>query len=184
MVQALLLVAAGSALFYGYAAYQVRQLAKLSGEMDKRYAAEQAKLTRYATEFSPQQAAQLLQEELKKTEANEAAQREVIEMLKGGDIGNTTGYSEYMRAFARQTVNGLWLTGFHISGDAAQISLSGAVLSPDLLPAYIQRLGQEKIMRGKTFASLQMSQPKTENTNVARHIEFTLQSSGSDTAAK
>jgi len=184
MVQSLLLIAAGSALFYGYAAYQVKQLAKLSSEMDKRYAAEQAKLTRYAAEFSPQQAAQLLQEELKITEVNEAAQREVIEMLKGGDIGNTTGYSEYMRAFARQTVNGLWLTGFHISGDAAQISLSGAVLSPELLPAYIQRLGQEKIMRGKTFASLQMSQPKAENTKAARHIEFTLQSSGSNAAAK
>ncbi|MBI4937715.1 MAG: PilN domain-containing protein [Nitrosomonadales bacterium] len=184
MLQALLLIAFGSALFYAYAAYQVRLLAKQHDETGKRYTAEQLKLARYTAEFSPQQAGQLLEEELKSAEARAAAQRELIDTLKSGATGNTTGYSEYMRAFARQAVNGLWLTGFNITGDAAQISMSGAVLSPELLPVYVQRLGGEKVMRGKTFASLQMRQPRTENGKAVRYVEFTLQSSEDGGAAK
>ncbi len=106
-------------------------------------------------------------------------------MLKSGAIGNTEGYSEYMRAFARQSVNGLWLTAFDITGDGAQMSLSGAVLNPQLVPVYIQRLGKEKIMRGKTFATLQMQQPKQEaDRPVARYVEFNLRSTPASEEAK
>ncbi|TXT24523.1 MAG: mannose-sensitive agglutinin (MSHA) [Gallionellaceae bacterium] len=184
MLQALLLIAAGSALFYVYAAYQVGLLAKQSEEAGNRHTAEQLKLARYAAEFSPQQASLSLEEELKKEEARAAAQRALIETLKGGAIGNTAGYSEYMRAFARQAISGLWLTGFNIAEDGAQIGMSGAVLSPELLPAYIQRLGGETVMRGKIFASLQMRQPKAEDGKTAHHIEFTLQSAENERVAK
>lgn len=176
MLQALMLIALGSALFCGYANQQVQLLNRQSVETDKHYAAEQLRLTRYMADFSPQQAGQLLEDEIKQAEGKANTQRELIETLKGGVVGNTTGYSEYMRAFARQAVSGLWLTGFNITGDAAQMSLSGAVLSPDLVPAYIQKLGQEKVMQGKSFAALQMQQPKGDSGKVARYVEFTLQS--------
>lgn len=176
MLQALALIAVGSALFYGYAARQVQQLAKESEQVAKQYAAEQARLARYTAEFSPGDSNLLLQEELKKTEAQAAIQQEIIATLKSGAIGNTTGYAEYMRAFSRQVVSGLWLTGFHITGDAVQVSMSGAVLRPDLVPAYVRRLSRERVMRGKSFASLQMRQPKVAEGKEARYVEFTLQS--------
>ena len=184
MLQALVMIALGSGAFYGYAAHQVKLLARQSEETSKRYTAEQLRLTRYTAEFSPQQSSQLLEEELKNAEAKAAAQRELIETLKSGVIGNTTGYSEYMRAFARQAVPGLWLTGFNITGDAAQMSINGAVLSPELVPAYIQRLSSEKVMRGKIFASLQMQQPKVESSKTARYVEFALHSAEAGGAAK
>lgn len=176
MGQALALIAVGSALFYGYANYQVQQLAKQSDDITKRYTADQAKLARYSAEFSPQKSGMLLAEELKQAETQAATQQKIMDTLKSGVIGNTTGYAEYMRAFSRQIVSGLWLTRFNITGDAAQISMSGAVLRPDLVPAYVRRLNRENIMRGKSFASLQMQQPKAEVGKVARYIEFTLQS--------
>ncbi len=184
MLQSLLLISFCSVLFYGYAAYQTRELNKLSDETAKRYAAEQAKLTRQIAEFSPHQTGQKLAEELRKAEAQLTAQHEIIDAMKSGSMGNTSGYSEYMRAFARQVVNGLWLTGFQITGNAAQISMNGAALSPELVPSYLQKLGQEEIMQGKTFASLQLRQPKAENGKVARHIEFNLQSYEGEGAAK
>lgn len=180
MLQALGMIIAGSLLFYGYAIYQVDQFSKQSEESAKRYSAEQGRLARYTAEFSPQQANQALQDEEQRMEKRVAEQNEIIEMLKSGAVGNTTGYSEYMRAFSRQIVQGLWLTGFKITGDGGQISLSGGVLNPELLPAYIQRLGKEGIMQGKTFSTLQMQQPKTEadkeNKVAPRYVEFTLYS--------
>jgi hypothetical protein len=191
MLQGLGLLVAGSLVFYGYALQQVEQLGKQSEESTKRFNAEQVRLARYAAEFSPQQANQALQDEVRRLEKQLADQAELIELMKSGAVGNTTGYSEYMRAFSRQVVQGLWLTGFRVSGDAAQISLNGAVLAPELLPAYIQRLSQENIMRGRTFSTLQMRQPKVVASPVGnatqgggasqgaipRYVEFTLHSS-------
>jgi uncharacterized coiled-coil protein SlyX len=177
MGQALVLIVLGALLFYGYALYQVRQLSAQVAEMSKRHAAEQARLTAYANEFSPQRSTQMLQDELARLEAQAAAQDKLLTTLKSGVIGNTEGYSEYMRAFARQSVHGLWITAFDIVGDGAQMSLNGGVLSPQLLPSYIQRLGREKVMKGKTFAMMQMRQPESESKRaVVRYVEFSLSS--------
>jgi len=181
IIQAQVLILIGAGMFYAYADYQVKQLEKQSVETDKRYLTEKTRLTEFEALYSPQQSSQLLHEELKQTEARAASQQALVETLKNGALGNTTGYSEYMRAFARQAVNGLWLTGFDITGDAAQMSLSGNVLSPDLLPAYVQKLSQEKVMRGKSFAALQMQQPKTVSGKTSRYVEFTLQSAEAET---
>ena len=178
MLQALGMIVAGSLLFYGYAIYQVGELRKQSEESTKRYSAEQQRMVRFAAEFSPQQANRTLQDEVQRMEKQSTDQAELIETIKSGAVGNTTGYSEYMRAFSRQMVQGLWLTGFRVTGDAAQISLSGAVLNPELLPAYIQRLGKEGVMQGKAFSTLQMQQPKDGASQgaAARYVEFTLHS--------
>ena len=186
MMQALALMMLGSALFYAYALYQVQQLAALSEETNRRYAAAQERLARNSAEFSPQQAKQLLEDELKKNEGRAAAQRELINKLKSGDIGNTRGYSEYMRAFARQTLHGLWLTGFEITGDAVQMSMRGGALNPELVPGYIKRLSQEEVMRGKEFAALQMQQHKFDEGKPAgrAYLEFTLLSEETGGATK
>ncbi len=177
MLQGLGLIVLGAVLFYVYALYQVTQLSMQAEEMNKRYTDEQTRLVNFAREFSPQRSNQLLEEELKNLEAQVVAQTALLDLLKSGAIGNTEGYSEYMRAFARQSVNGLWLTGFDIAGDGAQMSISGAVVNPQLVPVYIQRLGKEKIMQGKTFADFQMQRPKSEaDKPVVRYLEFNLRS--------
>ena len=181
IMQALGLIVLGSLFFYGYALYQVGQLKQQSEESTKRFNAEQARYTRYAAEFSPQQANQSLQAEVRYLEKELAMQTRMVDILKSGAVGNTTGYSQYMQAFSRQAVHGLWLTGFKLTGDAAQISLSGGVLEPELLPIYIRRLGGEQAMRGKSFSTLLMQQPKAEpgkegKSAPARYVEFTMYS--------
>jgi len=172
MLQALALIILGSTLFYGYAVYQVNSMNKQLAETQKRYISEQAKLERYKAGYSPLEAEQKLEAELNSVEARLALQHRLVVTLKNGAIGNTSGYSDYMSAFARQMVYGLWLTSFSIVGDAKKLSISGAVLSPELLPAYISRLNHESVMRGKSFASLQMERVGNEGISV----EFTLKS--------
>lgn len=190
MVQSLGVIIAGSLALYGYAVYQVGQLGKQVQESTVRYNAQQAGLVRFSAEFSPQQAGQLLQDEVQRLEKQVAEQDELIGTLKSGAIGNTTGYSEYLRAFARQAVPGLWLTGFTVVGDGSEIRLNGRVLSPELLPAYIQRMRKESVMQGKTFAALQMQQPKAEGSKDAvpsstpRYVEFALTSVPEEEAEK
>jgi len=167
MLQALGLIVLGSGLFYGYAVYQIKSLTEQIDETSKRYSADQNKANRYSGEVSALDSGQSLDAELKSIKSRLAAQNEHIATLKGR---NVTGYSEYLRAFARQTVNGLWLKSININEDATQINITGSVLSPELLPAYILRLNQEPVMRGKSFASLQMQR----DGSGARSVEFTL----------
>lgn len=186
MLQALGLIVAGALFFYGYAIYQVDQLGEQSKESTKRYRSEEVRLARLTAEFSPQQANQALQGEVRLMEKQVADQTRLVGIIKSGAVGNTTGYSEYMRAFSRQIVQGLWLTGFRITGDATHITLNGAVMSPELLPTYIQRLGKENVMQGKAFSDLQMRQPDIDASqgDRARYVEFTLHSGPDREAGK
>lgn len=101
-----------------------------------------------------------LDADIARYEAELKLARESVEALKGGAFGNQRGFAEYLRAFSRQSVNGLWLTGFTITG--GELEIRGRVLSPDLLPNYIQRLNQEQVLAGRSFARLEMSRPKPE----------------------
>jgi hypothetical protein len=83
----------------------------------------------------------------------------------------------------------LWLTGVEISGAGSQIGLHGRALSADAVPAWINRLTREPVLRGKTFGSLQISRPRLEEPGAkagapaaaavdAPYIEFSLQAAG------
>jgi len=170
MLQGLGLVVFGSLLFYSYAFYQSSQLTKQFEENTKRYNSEQARLTQFTRDFSPKQSKEELQAEVSMLEKELAEKKELVEVLRSSAGGSTAGFSEYMRAFARQIVQGVWLTGFTLSGEGV-IRLSGGAVNPELLPIYIQRLGKEQIMHDKTFSAL-----KIEAAVPLRYVTFDLSS--------
>ena len=125
-----------------------------------------------------------LDAEIAQLEAELKVAREAMSALKGGAFGNQQGFAEYLRAFSRQSLSGLWLTAFSIAG-SGELEIRGRVLSPDLVPSYIQRLNREQVLAGRSFARLEMSRPKPEPVSdrdkaagkaprLARHLEFSL----------
>ncbi|NVD97517.1 MSHA biogenesis protein MshI [Massilia sp. BJB1822] len=121
--------------------------------------ASHARLNKANAEFVPRQKSKQLEAEIAQLQAQLQSLQEVEAVLKRGEIGNTEGYAEYFRAFARQNVQGLWLTGVNIVGAGQDIALQGRAMQAALIPAYIGRLKDEKSMRGKTFGALQITQP-------------------------
>jgi hypothetical protein len=125
-----------------------------------------------------------LDAEIGRLEAELKIGREAMAAMKGGAFGSQQGFAEYLRAFSRQSLSGLWLTGFSIAG-SGELEIRGRVLSPDLVPSYIQRLNREGVLAGRSFARLEMSRPKPEPVAdrdkmvdkaplVPRHLEFSL----------
>ena len=187
MLQALGFIIAGSLLFYGYAFYTANQLTKQYEENIQRYNAEQANLALFAKEFSPQRANESLQAEVSRLEKELDTKKELDDALKSSVRGGVSGFSEYMRAFSRQIVQGLWLTGFEIADDGMKISLSGRALNPELLPVYIQRIGKEAVMQGKTFATLEIEAGADEGASpgsAPRYVAFRLDSKAGDDTKK
>jgi len=121
--------------------------------------------------------------------------REAMDALKGGAIGTQEGFAEYLRAFSRQSLSGLWLTGLTIGG-TGEIEIRGRVLSPELVPGYIQRLNREKVLAGRSFARLEMARPRPEAgkdkdkdakkdpRTSPRYLEFSLATSEPSKAEK
>lgn len=173
-----LLVLIGVGLFYGYAYYQLEQLKGRAGESDKRLIDEQARYEKFAAAYSPQRVHDEMQARLAKLELQVNEQGKLIETLKSGAVGNTRGYSDYMKAFSRQWADGIWLTGFSLAGDGSQIGLTGGVIDPTQLPGYIQRLNREPVMKGKSFSALQMQRTKPDvakaTATAPEFVEFSL----------
>lgn len=67
------------------------------------------------------------------------------------------GYSPYLRALARQSVQGVWLTAVTVADDGERIGLRGRALDKSLLPTYVRRLNGEPAFDGKAFSGMQVT---------------------------
>lgn len=94
--------------------------------------------------------------ELEQTESVLRRRGEIARLLESGAIGSTGGFAEYLRGFARQVPEGLWLTGFTIGAGGSDMEIRGSMLNAATLPEYIRRLGAEKAFQGRSFAALTM----------------------------
>ena len=188
MAQALGLILLGALLLSIYSGYQLSGIRHEAANTSAQLGLVQAQLNQVRAEYAPRQKSQALEDGVKKTEAQVQSLQQVFDTLQKGDIGNTKGYSAYLRAFSRQIVDGLWLTGFSIVGAGAEMGLQGRALRPELVPAYINRLKQETVIQGKTFSTLELQLPRSEQGNrahpasasfaAAPYVEFDLRSSG------
>ena len=189
MAQALGLILLGLAALTVYSHYQSSSLNIQAVANTTQLALAQAQLAKVNADFGSRQKSKLIEDDIQKTEAETKSLQQVFDILQKGEFGNTKGYAEYLRAFSRQILGGVWLTGFSIYGAGSEIGLQGRALQPELVPAYISRLKHEPVMQGKSFATLEMQLPLVDQVGKggptaskqlvpARYIEFNLQSSG------
>lgn len=188
IAQALGVILLGLTLLAGYVSYRSSQLNVHAAAVEVQLKAAQDRLAKVAITFAPRQKSKELEQEIRRIEAETQSLQKVADILQVGELGNTKGYANYFRAFSRQIVDGLWLTGFGIHGAGTEIELQGRALRPELIPAYINRLKNEQVLQGKSFSNLEMHVPKAapdragEAANkpavAANYIEFSLQSTG------
>lgn len=156
VVAAWAVVLAGLATLALLVAYRADQLAHEALDIETQLKEEQAQHAALAKQLAELKPDARLAAELAQVEQFLAARREIVSVLQGGTIGRTEGFSDYMRAFARQSMSGLWLTGFNISAGGNDMEIRGRTLNAELVPGYIRRLNGEKALSGRSFASLDM----------------------------
>lgn len=183
MAQALALLVAGLALLTWYGN---RNLAELKREADagaRQLDAKQKQLESTRAEFAPRKKSAELEAELAEAKAQLASLHRIAAVLERGELGNTEGYSEYLRALARQRVDGVWLTGLAIGGAGSDVSVRGRALDASLIPGYLAQLTREKVLQGKAFGSMQITQAQPvqvagkdgkPSAAAAPYVEFSL----------
>lgn len=180
MTQALGLMALGLAAFYGFALWQDPSLARQTAESGRAYERQKQQFAKLTAELGPQKRETQLDQDLKNTEAAIASRQALLRELQTGVMGDSAGYSEYLRAFARRTVHGLWLTSIQITEGGAQLSMSGRALQADLVPVLIGRLKQESVLRGRPLEALAITRSGAGGKDAGRPVvDFTVNSPGS-----
>lgn len=157
MLQALGLLLGGILAFYGYALYESRALGQVAADANRQLKAQAEQAGRLTREFSPQGRSRMLEDEVARASARVKQREEMLAVLRTGGLGNTEGFARYLAAFARQSLSGVWLTGFSIGGDESVLQLNGRVLQADLVPAYIRALNREEVMRGRRVSELRLT---------------------------
>lgn len=147
--------------YHFYLREQVGGLAEELSSAEKVLKSQRSYSDKLVGQSTQRKADTQLESEIARLETELKQGREAMDALKGGAFGNQQGFAEYLRAFSRQSVSGLWLTGFTIAG-SGELEIRGRVVAPDLVPGYIQRLNKEKVLAGKSFAKLEMSRPQAE----------------------
>jgi hypothetical protein len=186
MLQAVAVLCALQFVLLAYGRYVLAKVEKDAADGKVALERKQQELNRTLEQYKPRQSDPALLAEIAQVEADIAALRRVETVLNQGSLGNTSGYSEYFRAFARQNVSGMWLTGVNIVGAGVDIAVEGRAMQAALIPGYISRLTGEQVMSGKAFADLRIERPMETPAalagaaagapTAAPFVEFKLQS--------
>lgn len=179
MGQGLGLILLGVVFFLAYSHFQLSSLQSQDNQTIAQVAVVDAQLSKVKRENIPRSKNLVLENSVATMDAEIQSLQQAFDILKKGDIGDTGGYAVFLRAFSRQIVDGVWLTGFNIVGAGNEMSLQGRALRPELVAAYIGRLKNEATLQGKNFSSLdiRMSGPTpAAHSATIPYVEFDLRS--------
>jgi type IV pilus assembly PilN-like protein len=171
MVLAVLAVSVLALLIRELYAYQNRSLEAALAQTDKRVAELRHQVVRVAREFSDQGRSSAVADELVRLEEALRMRRSLLDGIQGGASGGLEGFSPYLAALARQTMQGVWLTGVEIAG-SGNLVLKGRVQESELVPVYIQRLNREPLFKGRAVRELRLA---AKDEAGKRYVEFSLQ---------
>jgi hypothetical protein len=158
MLDALVLLVVGVFAFYAYASIETLNLDRQAVETARQFDQAKLRLAQTSARYAPKTTDAGLQAEVNSLQAQLSARKAVLDGLGIGALAHDAGYAEYMRALARQSLAGLWLTGFKVAKGGAELEIVGRALQPELVPSYIRRLNRERAMQGRSFESLSMTQ--------------------------
>lgn len=148
---AVVLAIAGMA---GWGQLQVRSLVAVEAQSAAEMNALQQQVQALGQTLAGRAPNAALQAEIDRLNESLRQREQALRVLEGGKPGDAAGHASLMRGFARQVMEGVWLTGFVVSGQ--EVEIRGRLADPGLLPQYIRRLNNEAGFQGRRFSALDM----------------------------
>jgi hypothetical protein len=147
-------IAALVVLIAGYQMISLGTLEQQERELAQQVSAAQADAQRLGGAMASRRRDARITEEVARLEGEVIGRQEVMSMLRAGGLGDTRGFSDHLKAFARQSFEGVWLTGLSIATAGRDVSIEGRALQAAYVPSYLKRLNGENAMQGHPFSEL------------------------------
>jgi len=165
--------------YYSYVKSEVTALSAQRQQVANELIKTQNGLKALAALHTPRDKDSALEKQIATLEESEKVQQQILNTLNQSSNTPTNSYAALMRAFAKQNIEGLWLTGFSVDSQTDTLNIRGRALRGDLVPQYINGLSKEPALKGKLFSGLNINLPKaapvagTALQNTASKPEFT-----------
>lgn len=141
------------ACLFGLVRYQLMQAQQAQVAAATRLDSAQKDLKAVQDALAARKSDPAIEQALTQLRAVVKQRAEVLQLARGLETEGGS-VAELMRGFARQRIDGVWLTGFSVGGSG--IDIRGRLIDPGMLPTYIRRLNGEPAFRGRQFAALDM----------------------------
>jgi len=162
----------------GYQLISLRSAEQQERELELQLTTAQADAQRLGGQMASRRHDPRVAEEVTQLEGDVKGRQEVMNMLRSGELGDTRGFSDHLKAFARQSFEGVWLTGLSIATAGRDVLVEGRALQAAYVPSYLKRLNGETAMGGHPFSELLIQEPVPDpaaKTPVrANFVEFRL----------
>ena len=173
LLYAALIAVAALMLTHGFGAYRVNGLAKEMKLLHQQDASATERAERLVDVISQLNGGEDISRELEKRMTAMAELETLLDLLRKLGLGDTTGFSRYLKSLARQRLDGLWLTRIALSGSGTQTVLEGRALDAELVPLYLQHLSSEPAFVGKGFTRFTIERPEELESGV---VKFSMHS--------
>lgn len=108
----------------------------------------------------------LLESKVLKLGQDLQSRRQLLAQLQNYARPAWHGFSAHLEGLARRHLDGTWLTRVDIDNDGRNLVLGGKALRADLVPAYLQRLGEEPVFQGIALQVMNLSRPQEDTAPV------------------
>lgn len=178
MAQALGLIALGLAALCSYAVIETRSAESAARQYGGQVAVQREQLVKLTAQLASHGRSKPLEAEVARVEREVNQRQATLDALGAGELGNASGFSDFLAAFGRQAMSGIWLTAITLDASGRDLTVNGRALRPELVPAYIRKLSEEPMMRGRRVTDMKLAAkevtPGAGRTEPERYVEFTL----------
>lgn len=140
-------------VYSGYSLYAVNKIESQSIKLQSEVSTLSRTVSELATMVKPQEDSKLLAE-ARRLENDirhlQALRNKALVPL------DSAPPEVFLRAIARQVPDGMWFTSVYLAALGEDIILEGYVIQPELLPRFIETLGVEEALMGRTFHTIEI----------------------------
>jgi MSHA biogenesis protein MshI len=141
--------------------YQERQIQDRLQALNSDIQAVESRVGEMTDKVESQQVDSRTIEAVSRITAEIAQRRQLLAEVARLVGDESSRFSPYMTALARQVPDQLWLTGFSVNLINNQVRLSGRTRSGDQVPVYLERLGREPVFGGRRFERLMLQRSES-----------------------
>jgi Tfp pilus assembly protein PilN len=127
------------------------QLRAEQRELEATKARTEDAIERLNEQLARQQRDPQLVDQVERLEARAEDRKRLVERAGSVARASSEGFTPYLEGLARQSRDGLWLTGIQVNLIRDRLRLKGATTQGQRVPDYLQRLRQEPVFEGRRF---------------------------------
>jgi hypothetical protein len=117
---------------------------------------------------APRNARAQLEQKLTTARAELVQRQQLMDTMKQQEMGNSSGFSEYLIGLSRQHADGLSLELIELGEGGRTVELSGWTRTPELVPDYVQRLRQEASFHNTRFGEMSIERSPNDRIDALR----------------